>query len=772
MNIKAKGMLFSFILILLATLIIGVSSYYRFSHIVVDEADSAVVRLAQESAENLDNYITQYISPLVGLSKNVNITSMDWEKQRAVINAQIYPQYLNVAVVDRDGMARYMDNSVLNLADREYVKETLEGKIAFSDIVISRKTGLPVIMVGVPIFQNKVLKGALIARLDVDFLSDYASTRGYGKNGRAYIISNEGALISRPNINNFKRKYNEYNLFKLSKSDKSYQSFSDYVKQSNNEQSGYGEYVFHDNSILMGYASIKQTDWKIYIGTYKSDVLDSLDGLKKMFVFAIILSLILCTVAAWFFVDKFSKPIEELDDLFSRGARGDLTIRFMPKTKDEIGRVGMSFNRMMDKIKTLTQYDPLTGLLNQYVLERDIDTLVNSEDICNFALVMTSTEKLSFINDTFGYTFGDMILIEVANRIDDCCTEEEIIYRYKGDEFVILFHDIDKSVLRDRTQKLLEELLKSYQINNKTIDININIGAFIWEDETRAEEPIKAVTQATNYAKTLGSNQVQFFDKQTHNKIKQNKELQADIIYGLKHNQFFMVYQPLFALENEKIAELEALIRWNHPERGLLYPDSFIDLAEASGTIINIDQWVMETACKLLRSWKDSKKQPIMLSINISSKTFEMDNFIPDLLNLIHYYNVDPKLLQLEITERMLISNVDDSIYKLNELRSLGIRVAIDDFGIGYSSLSYIVRLPIDSIKIDKSFVQNITSSKEAMAIVSTIISLCKTLNLNVIAEGIERETELQYLKSNRCDIGQGYYFSKPVSITEVEKYF
>ncbi len=426
---------------------------------------------------------------------------------------------------------------------------------------------------------------------------------------------------------------------------------------------------------------------------------------------------------------------------------------------------------MMDKIKTLTQYDPLTSLLNQYVLEKDVEALVNSENKQDFSLIMIAIDKFSFINETYGYPSGDSLLIEVSKKIVSCCNENYQVYRYKGDEFVVLSNTIfDYEEIDEKAQNILTTLKESYQIDGKIIDINISLGIFIWNDNTRAEQPLKAVTQAKNYAKYLGSNQTQIFDQQIYNKLQIMKELQADIINGLNNEQFFLVYQPLFYLGNEKIAEIEALIRWKHPEKGLLYPDQFIELAEQAGSIINIDKWVLETACKQLRSWMDSKKTSVILSVNISSKSFETKKFIPDLVELIHQYGIDPTLLQLEITERIVIKNVEDSIHKLNELRAMGIHIAIDDFGIGYSSLSYIVRLPIDSIKIDKSFVQNITSSKEAKTIVSTIIGLCKSLNLNVIAEGIESRIELDYLKLIQCDIGQGYYFSRPVTIEEIEK--
>ncbi|MDD3174419.1 MAG: EAL domain-containing protein [Herbinix sp.] len=769
MNIKTKGMLFSFILILLATVTLGGSSYIRFKSILVNEANKAVVMVAEESADHLNNYIKQFIAPLIALSEDEIIKSMEWEKQKEVIGAQINPQYLDILLVDLKGIAHDIDDSVINLSDREYIKEALTGKVSISDIIISRITGKPVIVVGVPIYKYNLIKGLLIATLDADFLSEYTLTRGYGENGRAYIISDKGNFISRPE----KEKSEDlYNLYAIAGIDKKYTSFTEFVRSTRNDQTGYGNYVYDNHKILVGYASVEETHWKIYVGTYEDEILESLDGLNKMSRIIVVSTLVVCLIAAWFFVDKFTKPIVELADLFSQGARGNLTIRFTPKTKDEIGRVGLSFNRMMDKIKTLTQYDPLTSLLNQYVLEKDIESFIHNENVMDFSLIMVAIDKFGQINETYGYTFGDAILVEIAKRISICDTENYQIYRYKGEKFVVLYHENqNKDQINIKAQKILEILTENYQINGRTVNININMGVFTWDDETRLEEPLKAVTHAKNYAKYLGSNQIQTFDLQLYTKIRISKDLQADIISGLKENQFFMVYQPLFYLNNENIAEAEALIRWNHPEKGLLYPDQFIDYAESSGLIINIDQWVLETACKQLKIWKDNKKTPLMLSINISAKTFETKKFIPKLLTLINTYDVDPSLLQLEITERMLIHNVDEGINKLNELRSMGIRIAIDDFGIGYSSLSYIVRLPIDSIKIDKSFVHNINSSKEAKAIISTIINLCKTLNLNVIAEGIESKFELEYLKSSQCDIGQGYYYSKPVSIDDIEKH-
>lgn len=766
-SIRTKGLLFSFIVILIAVSAMGFSGYYRFKQILQMEVDNAVERVAAESASHISTYLNQFVSNLIALSEDERIKSMNWDEQIEVLLNQINHNYQNIAVVNRQGMAHYTDDTVLDLQDRDYINKTLSGEFSYSEVIISRKTGEPVIMAAAPIIADGVVQGALIARLDVDFLSDYALTRGYGKNGRAYIISRRGSIISYPEQ---ERVPEGYNLFDIADMDSSYQPLKDFVMNTMYFDRGYGSYEINDKSMLMGYASIENTDWKIYIGTPKEEALSRLSSVRYMIVALTLITLGICLFAAYVFVSKFTAQIEQLDRLFSLGAEGDLTIRFVTKRKDEIGRLGLSFNRMMDKIKSLTHYDPLTSLLNQYVLEKEVITLSRSEEKKDFSLIMVAIDKFSSVNETYGYMSGDRILCEVARRILFNVNENYSVYRYKGDEFVILANgNVSENEVEAKANSIMVELKEGYQLLGKTIDVRFSIGIFIWKNNIRLEEPLKAVTHAKNYARYLGSNQIQKFDQEVYDKLSMMVELQSDILNGVRENQFFLVYQPLFYLGSEEIAEVEALIRWKHPTKGLLYPDQFIDMAENSGTIIDIDHWVIETACRQLKSWNDNNIKPVRLSINISSKSFEMKKFVPFMLDMVKKYEIKPSHLQLEITERILIRNVEESIMKLYSLRAMGFKVAIDDFGIGYSSLSYIVRLPIDCIKIDKSFVQNIACSKEAKTIVSTIITLCKTLKLHVIAEGIENSEELEYLKISNCDIGQGYYFSKPIPMEELK---
>lgn len=766
-SVKTKGIIYSLCLILFAVLPLGIGAYSWFRQILVNEVNQAVVRVAEETAEHLNSYITQFTSPLIGISQNEQFISMDWAVQRDILKAQIHPNYLEIALVDLNGTARYVDESTLDLSDRKYIQESLAGKTAFSDVIISRKTGEHVIMLSVPIFQDGLVKGTLVARLDDDFLSDFALTRGYGENGRAYVINEEGAIISRPQQ---EKDNGTFNIYEAALNDDNYGGFSNFVRDSIPQQSGYGSFAFNGERIMVGFASVEETNWKVYVGTTEDEALKSLNKLAKNFILIILPSLLLCSVLAWIIVQRLLKPIVELDNLFSQGAMGNLTVRFNRKSRDEIGRLGLSFNRMMDKIKTLTQYDPLTSLLNQYVLEKEIDLLTHHQQQQDFSIIMIAIEKFSQINDTYGYPAGDAVLREAADRISGCITQEFQVYRYKGDEFIVLGKNSPEGdEVRLIAQKILAVLTEIYPVNGKDIDIHVSLGIFHWNEDTQTDEPLKSVTNAVNYAKHMGSNQIQTYNRQLHANLVGIRELQAEISGGIKEEQFFLLYQPVMDLENNTMVGVEALIRWNHPKRGLLYPDQFIDLAEQNGSIVNLDFWVIKTVCRLIKSWNDAGKKPAGISVNISSKTFEGKMFVPAILDILKQYGVEPDLLQLEITERMVINNIEESIVKLNELRKTGLHIAIDDFGIGYSSLSYIIRLPIDNIKIDKSFIRNMSTSSEAKVLVATIINLCKTLKYNVIAEGIENIDELEYLKQNKCAMGQGYYFSKPVPIEKID---
>ena len=768
-SLKFKAMLFALCFILIAISVLSITSYLHFQRTLEDEIHESLVQSAKDSGAYLSYFTKHYMEPLKKLVTQLEIKSMDWSRQKPVLESQVNPYYLEIAIVDTTGIAKYSDGTELDLSDRPYIQRALSGKSTFSEVLISRYTNQPVIMIALPIVNNNHVEGALIARLKIDFLSDFAALRSYNKQGNAYIISDAGSFISPPQGEIFQDFLNLDDLFK---NHSDFIDFKDFIERNDHLKSGYDRFNYQGQGYLTGFSKVKDTSWTIYISLNQEEALEPLNRLTNILIIGLISTSLVSAIAAWIFIRGLTKPIESLDQLMDQGAGGNLNIRFESKSKDEIGRLGDSFNRMMDKIKTLTQYDALTGLLNQHVLESEIDKKIQDKNPKPFGLIMVAITQFSLINETYGYVTGDLLLVEISKRIKKCIGLGCEVYRYKGDEFVILCSDSEKDRIHAFSKKSLMALTQSYEINHKVIDLNINIGVYEWDMSLSHEDPLKSVAHAKNYAKELGGNQIQVFDPEMHSRILDERELESDLIKGLKEDQFYLVYQPLFSVNDHNLVEMEALIRWKHPEKGMVFPDQFIPLAEKSKTIVAMDLWVIDKVCREITKFDSSLKEVIM-SINITSKTFEAPYFIDQIREIIHRYKVDPSKLQFEITERMVIESIDESIEKLNTLRAMGISIALDDFGIGYSSLSYIVRLPLDRIKIDRSFVQNMHESHEAKLIVSGIISLCKSLNLIVIAEGVELQEEFDDLKKLECDIVQGYFFSKPIELDLIkEKYF
>ena len=765
-SIKFKAMLFALCFIFIAISVLSFTSYLHFQRTLENEIHKSLVQSAKDSGAYLSYFAKHYVEPLEKLVTQLEIKSMDWTRQKPVLESQVNPYYLEIAIVDLSGRAKYIDGTQLDLSDRPYIQRALSGQTTFSEVLISRYTDQPVIMVAVPIINNGDVEGALIARLKIDFLSDFSGLRNYNNHGDAYIISDAGSIISRPQGDIFK---DFLNLDDLSEGHSEFVDFKKFIEENAQLESGYDRFNFQGQGYLTGFSKVEDTTWTIYISLNQEKALEPLNRLTYFLIIGLISTSLVSAIAAWIFIRGLSKPIESLDQLMSQGAAGNLNIRFETKSKDEIGRLGESFNRMMDKIKTLTQYDALTGLLNQHVLENNIYMKTQDKSPQPFGLIMIGITQFSLINETYGYVVGDLLLVEISKRIKRCIGLGCEVYRYKGDEFVILCSDSEKDRLHSFSKKSLMALTQSYEIDHKIIDLNINIGTYKWDVSLSHEDPLKSVAHAKNYAKELGGNQIQVFDPEMHSRILDERELESDLLKGLKEDQFYLVYQPLFSVKNRSVVEMEALIRWRHPEKGMVFPDQFIPLAEKSKTIVAMDLWVIDKVCRELTKF-DSSLKNVIISVNITSKTFESPYFIDQIREIIQRYKVDPRALQFEITERMVIESIDESIEKLNTLRAMGISIALDDFGIGYSSLSYIVRLPLDRIKIDRSFVQNMHESQEAKLIVSSIISLCKSLNLIVIAEGVELQEEFDDLKKLECDIVQGYFFSKPIELDLIKQ--
>ncbi|MDH8679296.1 EAL domain-containing protein [Fusibacter bizertensis] len=770
-SLRVKVTLFSSLLLisLITIMFFGAFNVYRSSleNTIMESMHSS----ADDSAWYLKNFIDGYLAPLEKLADHTLVKTMNMEAQLDVISKQINPNYENVAVIDLLGIAHYIDGDKIDLSDRPYIKKALTGNRSISEVIISRKTGENVIVAAVPIIDADRVVGALIARLDMSLLQQYISTRSLNTTNDTFIISNEGSVVMASGNH---KEINEKNLFSLATEDLDYENFSAFIKAREAFESGSGEFELEGTHYYVCYKSIVGTKWKIYIAIKKQLIVNKLrDVLIILTSVGVIISIMALTLT-WSMIKKYTSPILELNQLVEKGSEGDFNVHFIPTTKDEIAHLGLSFNKLMETIKTLTYFDPVTHALNRNVLKAEMNASINNESIESFSLIMFQVEGLQLLKEVHGFECEDTILKEFNSRILTTLTDGDRVYRFDEDTLVVKLsweHDSDENMIQSykRAKQILDLLEESYRVNTKTLNLLFNVGIYTRSLENSHEDPILSVLAATNYAKQLDGERIVRFDNKLHQTMDEQKNLINELYRAVRSDEFVLMYQPLYKLKDKKVAKMEALIRWNHPQKGLMYPGDFIEIAEMYDVILQIDFWVMEEACRILTKWE---KQAIMakpISVNVTSKTFESKHFLKKVDELLSRYEIKPGLLEFEITERVVIRNMEENISILQQLKLRGIKVSIDDFGIGYSSLSYLVKLPIDSVKIDRSFIEQMNHSKSAKVIVSTIISLCKALELQVIAEGIELESELKYLEDNQCDIGQGYYFSKPVTLEEIE---
>ncbi|HYN54473.1 MAG TPA: EAL domain-containing protein [Methylotenera sp.] len=431
-----------------------------------------------------------------------------------------------------------------------------------------------------------------------------------------------------------------------------------------------------------------------------------------------------------------------------------------------------------DTIKHLAFYDLLTGLPNRRLLMDRLKLALASSKRSGQegALLFIDLDNFKNLNDTLGHDVGDLLLQLVAHRLESCVREGDTVARLGGDEFVVMLEDLSKKNLEAAAQtkavseKILASLNQPYQLDAHEYTSTASIGATLFKDHQQSMDDIlKHADIAMYQAKKAGRNTLRFFDQQMMDIINAHATLEGELHKALEYLQFHLYYQ-IQVDDSRRPLGAEVLIRWLSPKRGLVPPAQFIPLAEETGLILPIGQWVLETVCTQLKAWEqDALTRNLILSVNVSVKQFLQADFVTQVKSLVQRHAINPKLLKLELTESLLLENIVDSIATMNALKKIGVRFSLDDFGTGYSSLQYLKRLPLDQLKIDQSFVRDLATDSSDRTIVRTIIAMAHSLNLTVIAEGVETEEQRQLLLDSGCTLYQGYLFSKPVPIEQFE---
>lgn len=436
--------------------------------------------------------------------------------------------------------------------------------------------------------------------------------------------------------------------------------------------------------------------------------------------------------------------------------------------------------RAEHEINDLAFYDPLTKLPNRRLLRERLEGMLSKRNRLKTysAILFIDLDNFKILNDTRGHDVGDLLLIEVSSRLKSCVRAEDTVARLGGDEFVVILEhlsaDIEQATVQAEIvgEKARKELAQSYFIKDfdhySTPSIGINM---FHSDEMSVDELLKRADTAMYQAKQAGRNAVRFFDPAMQAALEARAKLDDDLRFALESDQLKLLLQ-MQVDEFNHIIGVEALIRWEHPEQGLIYPSQFVPFAEESLLILPIGQWVLETACAQLMEWQDNPlTQDINIAINVSARQFRQANFVELVRSSLDKFSIHPSRLKLELTESLVFDNIADSIKKMRELRALGIQFAMDDFGTGYASLIYLKSLPLSQIKIDRSFVRDIAVDRDDEIIVQTIISMAHNLGLEVIAEGVETIEQLEFLRKSGCKVFQGHLFGKAISQREFNQF-
>lgn len=454
------------------------------------------------------------------------------------------------------------------------------------------------------------------------------------------------------------------------------------------------------------------------------------------------------------------------------GMPTDRELRVIQLVTDLAG-LAIESRKSEERIRHLAHYDELTGLLNRAMFSQVLSHALaqagrNDHQI---GLLFMDLDRFKNINDTLGHYAGDQVLQEVARRLRSTMREEDTVARLGGDEFVVMVENFkEPSALAVVAKKLIEQLAMPMTIEGREFHQTVSIGISTYPgDGDDLQTLIRNADIAMYRAKQHGRNNHRFYSAQMSAGSLERMTLEAGLRRAIEQNEFVLHYQPQLHIATGEITGVEALVRWQHPEKGLLSPFKFISLAEETGLIVPIGQWVLQSACRQLRAWRDSGLPPARIAVNLSARQFAHDELLSDIAVALRRSGLSPDMLELEITESAVMDNPGHAIRILNELKAMGIHISMDDFGTGYSSLANLKRFPIGSVKIDRSFTREIPQDGNDAAITCAIIAMAHALNLKVVAEGVENDDQLAFLREQHCDEIQGYYFSRPMSAEALE---
>jgi diguanylate cyclase len=471
--------------------------------------------------------------------------------------------------------------------------------------------------------------------------------------------------------------------------------------------------------------------------------------------------------------DYIMKPFNtrQVEAAVERALKQSELLKEKRRYKDQLERL---LTLRTAEVDHLAYYDTLTGLPNRTLFEDRLEQALAVAQSAGkmLGILLVSIDQLKNVNDTLGHVAADRVLKEAAERLRSCVTDGDTVVRFSGDEFAAMLTHIEGTKdVAEIIGSIREALKPSLDMDGQELFATVSVGASLFPHDGKASRSLlKNAGSALYRAKKAGGDTYQFYAAGMNASASKQFALEASLRHAIANQEFLLHYQPLMTIDSLKVIGVEALVRWQHPQMGLVPPAEFIPLAEVTGLILPLGEWVLRTACRQNRIWQERGFAPMRVGVNISARQFQQQHLAENVLQILGETGLAPEYLNLELTESSIMSKAESTIEVLTRLKAMGVTISIDDFGTGFSSLSYLKRLPIDALKIDQSFIRDVTTDPDAAALVMAIVTLAHNLRLQVVAEGVETEEQLKFLHLLRCDEVQGYLFSKPLPAEGLEQ--
>lgn len=728
--------------------------------------DETVVRLKQQIT-NVTNNLYQ-VAALVQRKEEFLSNDSDVMTEAIrdlILSSGFFDQGL---ILDQNGdvLISYKGEATdekVNLANQPYFTEAVRTKTTYISNIIEDLNGKRVIVVSVPVFNLKNGEERIVClfvQMDKNgpFQSIFQSVN-IGGGGYAYIVDGNGRILSHPDISRIGDNVLAVNRV---------------VQKVTQRESGY-EKVVNSKGVSMyaSYTYLPRLDWGIVAQVPEQEIYASFrDFQKSVWVMAVLSFLFLSFLTA-VFTKQTLRPIRRLYEAVEAVTQGNYELYLEEKDQTELGQLTRRFNQMIATIRDSRKqieyqayHDSLTGLPNRTLFKDHLERILQTANLRQkkAAVLFLDLDRFYEVNDSLGHQAGDQLLVEVGKRFNEL--SPLFLYRLGGDEFTVIIPEIDsKEDVVGTVENLMSKFAEPFELKGREFFVTVSIGISIFPDDGEDGNSLLQHADTAMYkAKEQMGNSHCFFEKEWNSNTESKLSLTRKLRRALENDELLIYYQPKFQIASGQISGMEALLRWYDRDTGMMVPPKeFIPLAEESGLISSIGEWVLKHVCTQMKHWLEGGYPPLRVSVNLSPQQFQDDKFVDTVRRILQETGLSGEYLEFEITERVLMKNEETVHQVLRTFKEMGVFISIDDFGTGYSSLSYLKQFPIDVLKIDQSFINNITNDPDNASITSAIIQLAHNLNAEVIAEGVETEEQLHFLRDKQCDAVQGYFISPPV---------